>query len=426
MTKSIIRQLLTTIALLGAAPALLHGQSCPDAVKVIGALEGPLASVRYLADDPLEGRLAGSPGERCAGDFIARRFQQIGLQPAGDYGTYFQSFDVASASNPHAPSGTGRNVIGFLEGSDPKLKHEYVIVGAHYDHLGMGAFGSTSGSSTPAIHNGADDNASGVAALLEVAARLSRNKPARSVLFLTFSAEESGLIGSRYYTNHSLRPLTQARAMINMDMVGRLGKGPLIVYGVGTAQEWKEIVNKAAGKQNVALTLIDDGYGASDHTSFYMKDIPVLHFFTNVHGDYHKPSDDWEKIDAAGLMTVADIVTDVVRAVAGDVTKVTLIKGAGRPQGAAATRGSGATLGTIPDFSPVPKGVKLAGVRAGGPGEAAGMKAGDILIRMDDMEIADLQGFTNALNARKPGDVVKVTVIRDGGDVVLTATLGRR
>lgn len=298
MRKSIISQVLTAIVLVGAVAPYSHGQVCPDAVKVIGGLKGPVATVRYLADDQLEGRLAGSAGERCAGDFIARRFQQLGLQPAGDNGTYFQSFDVASASNPHAPAGTGRNVVAFLEGADAKLKHEYVIIGAHYDHLGMGAFGSTSGSSTPAIHNGADDNASGVAALLEVAERLSKKKPARSVLFLTFSGEESGLIGSAYYTNHALRPLTQARAMINMDMVGRLGQGPLIVYGIGTAQEWKDLVNKAAGKRNVALTLIDDGYGASDHTSFYLKDIPVLHFFTNVHGDYHKPSDDWEKIDA--------------------------------------------------------------------------------------------------------------------------------
>lgn len=426
MRKLIIRQVLTALVLLSAAPPYVFGQACPDPVKVIGALEGPIATVRYLADDALEGRLAGSPGERCAGDFIASRFEKLGLKPAGDGGTYFQSFDVASRANPHAPSGTGRNVVAVLEGSDSQLKNEYIIVGAHYDHLGMGLFGSTSGSSTPAIHNGADDNASGVAALLEVAAQLTKDRPARSVLFLAFSGEEEGLIGSSYYANNPLLPLTQARGMINMDMVGRLAQGPLIVYGIGTATEWKPLVNKTGEDHKIALTLIDDGYGASDHTSFYLKDIPVLHFFTNVHGDYHKASDDWDKIDAAGLTKVAGIVTDITRRIADKQTTLTLIKGAGRPPGAAPSRGSGAYLGTVPDFSPIPKGVKLSGVRDGGPAANAGLKGGDIIIRIDDIDIADLQAMTDALNQRKPGDVVKVTVLRDGQEVVLTATLGQR
>jgi acetylornithine deacetylase/succinyl-diaminopimelate desuccinylase-like protein len=427
MRKSIIRQVLTASLLLLPVPAALNAQTCPDVTKLTAGLNGPIATVRFLADDALGGRMAGSPGERCAGDYIAARFAALGLKPAGDSGTFFQAFDLASVINPHAPKGIGRNVVAILEGSDPQLRGEYIVIGAHYDHLGMGAFGSTSGDTTPAIHNGADDNASGVAALLEVAERLTRSgTPARSVVFIAFSGEESGLIGSAFYANHPHTPLTQARAMLNMDMVGRLGKGPLIVYGVGTANEWPALVKRTGEKHDVDLTLVGDGFGASDHTSFYMKDVPVLHFFSNVHSDYHKPSDDWEKIDAPGLLKVSDVITDIAREIAGTQTTLTLIKGAGRPPGAAPSRGSGAYLGTIPDFTPVPKGVKISGVRAGGPGDTAGLKGGDIIIRFDNDDIADLQGMTDALNKRKPGDTVKVAVIRDGNELVLTATLGKR
>jgi hypothetical protein len=171
------------------APALAQAQSCPDPARLTKGMSGPIATVRYLADDSLGGRLAGSPGERCAGEYIAAQFRKLGLEPAGDSGTYFQSFDLASVANPHAPKGSGRNVVALLPGSDPKLKAEFVVVGAHYDHLGMGEFGSTRTDTTPAIHNGADDNASGVAALIEVAGRMAQLKPARSVLFVAFSGE---------------------------------------------------------------------------------------------------------------------------------------------------------------------------------------------------------------------------------------------
>ncbi|MGQ0561442.1 MAG: M20/M25/M40 family metallo-hydrolase [Gemmatimonadota bacterium] len=426
MRKSIIWQVITALLGLHAGAASLAAQSCPDAVAMTARLAGPIAAVRYLADDALEGRLAGTAGERCAGDYIAARFRQLGLTPAGDGGTYFQSFDLASAVNPHAPGGTGRNVVAVLEGSNASLRNEYIVVGAHYDHLGMGAFGSTAADRSPAIHNGADDNASGVAALLDIAAQLTQKRPPRSIVFVAFSGEESGLIGSAFYANHPHAPLTHARGMLNLDMVGRLGTGPLIVYGIGTASEWRAIVTRAAAARKLELTLVDDGFGASDHTSFYLKDVPVLHFFTNVHADYHKPSDDWEKIDTAGLATVARLVGDIARDIANRPTVLTLVKGAGRRPGTTAMRGSGAYLGTIPDFAPVARGVKLSGVRAGGPAATAGLRAGDIIIRFDDDVIADLQGMTDALNARKPGDAVRITVVRDGREIVLNATLGRR
>ena len=427
MRNSIILQLLTPFLLLGAATPDLAGQECPDAARLTAGHSGPIATVRYLADDALGGRLAGSPGERCAADFIASRFAALGLEPAGNNNTYFQEFPIVSAHNPHAPSGTGRNVIALLEGSDPQLKKEIVIVGAHYDHLGNGEFGSTSKEKTPAIHNGADDNASGVSVMLEVAERLARGqRPARSVLLIAFSAEEQGLIGSNYFVNNPTVELSNARAMINLDMVGRLSQGSMIIYGIGTAREWESLVNEVTAQHNVKASLNPDGYGASDHTSFYLKDIPVLHFFTNVHGDYHNPGDDWDKIDANGLETVASMVTALASKVADAHTVITLQKGAGRAPSQTSSRGYGAYLGTIPDFSPVEHGVKIAGVSDNSPAEAAGLKGGDIIIRFDDEEIADLQAMTDALRKRKPGDAVRITVLRDGKEVVLNATLGKR
>jgi hypothetical protein len=426
MRKLMVLQLLTPLVLAGSVSTDLFAQQCPDAARLTAGHSGMMATVRYLADDALGGRLAGSAHERCAGDFIARRFAQLGLKPAGTDGTFFQAFSVASAVNPHAPAGTGRNVLALLEGSDPQLKNEFVIVGAHYDHLGEGPFGSLAKQKTPAIHNGADDNASGVAAMLDIAARLARGpRPARSVVFMGFSGEEEGLIGSRYFANNPTFPLANARAMLNLDMVGRLGDGPLIVYGIGTAQEWETLVTAAATKEAVKLTLNPDGYGASDHTSFYEKNIPVLHFFTNVHGDYHNVGDDWDKIDAAGLDKVSAIATAVVAQAAHQATVITLRK-MPAPARASTSGGYGASLGTIPDFSPVKYGVKISGVREGSPAQQAGLQAGDIIIRFDSTEIKDLQGMTDALRARKPGEKVKITVLRAEKEVVLDATFGKR
>jgi peptidase M28-like protein/PDZ domain-containing protein len=404
------------------APTALLAQRCPDANPLTPAAP-PIATVRYLADDALEGRLAGSPGERCAGDYIAAQFRLIGLEKGGTENSYYQPFPLASALNPHAPAGTGRNVIGFLRGSDPRLRDEWVIVGAHYDHLGHGEFGSTAPG---AIHNGADDNASGVAALLDVAERLTRERPARSVAFLAFSGEESGILGSTHFTNQPTLDLNRVRAMLNMDMVGRLGTGTLIIYGTGTAKEWDTIVREATAAERVEFRAQPEGYGPSDHTAFYTKDIPVLHFFTNAHADYHKPSDDWARIDSAGLERVARVVSRVARAVAGSGAPITLVQGAGRPPAAGGTSGYVTYLGTVPDFQPVPYGVKLSGVTPGSPADQAGIRAGDVIIRFDKEEVGTLEAMTVALRKREPGDSVRITVLRDGKEVVLTAVLGRR
>lgn len=407
-----------------ASPA--QAAACPAPKVLLRGMSQPKAAVRYLADDALQGRLAGSAGERCAGDYLASEFKRLGLKPAGESGTYFQGLPLSTVLNPHFKGGTGRNVVGLLPGRDPS--GPVVIVGAHYDHLGLG--GPMSGSLAPddmAVHHGADDNASGTAALLEVARGLARGpRPAATVIFVAFTGEEEGLLGSNYYAGHPTVPLTRARAMVNMDMVGRLGSGKLLVYGTGTATEWKTLLAQA-NRDSLRLEEIADGYGASDHTSFYERDVPVLHFFTNVHGDYHKPSDTWDKLDYAGIDRVAAMVQRVVREVADAPSPLTLQRGVGKPKEAAAvTPGYGAYLGTIPDFTPVEKGVKISGVRGESPAEKAGLKAGDVIVAFDDKEIKDLQGMTDGLRARKPGDSVKITVLRDGQPVTMTAVLGKR
>lgn len=412
-----------------AATGVAAQTSCPDATALTRGLEPPASHVRYLADDALQGRLAGSDGERCAAAYIVGVFERLGLRPAGPDGTWYHEVSLASTLNPHLPGGSGRNLAAVLPGTDPRLRDEYVVIGAHYDHLGMGGTGSLA-PGVEAVHNGADDNASGVAALLEAARALAAGtSPARSVLFVAFTGEEMGLLGSNQFVGSGVVPADRMKAMLNMDMVGRLGDDPLIVYGVDTAEEWRPLVESAARRYDVTVAARGEGYGPSDHTSFYTRDIPVLHFFTNVHGDYHQPGDDWEKIDTDGVQRVAGMVTDIARDLAARPANLTLVRGAGAPQPAAGegqTRGYGAWLGTVPDFTPVERGVLLSGVSPGSPAEAAGILAGDVIVGLGDHDVADLQGMTDALRAHKPGDVVRVRYLRDGAERTAEVTLGSR
>lgn len=400
--------------------------TCPPAPDAGNGTPGALATVRYLASDALEGRLAGSPGARCAARYVARHFRESGLEPAGDSGTFFQDVPLRSAVNPHAPGGTGRNVVAILPGSDPALSREAVVVGAHLDHLGRGGFGSLETGEPGQIHNGADDNASGVAALLRAAHRLAHGpRPARSVVFVAFTGEELGLLGSSRYANDPAVPLEHTVAMVNMDMVGRLEDDPLIAYGTGTAQEWEDLLAPAADSAGLTIAREASGFGPSDHTSFYAKQIPVLHFFTNVHTDYHRPGDDWQKIDAGGIEQVAELTARVVRRVADGPRRLTVVTGVGDPP-SERSEGYGAYLGTVPDFAPVDRGVRLAGVTDGSPAARAGLRAGDVLVRLGGQDVADLYGFTDALRSHHPGDTVSVTVLREGEARTLTAVLGSR
>jgi hypothetical protein len=392
---------------------------CPTASS--GAAS-PMDVVRFLSADALQGRFAGSSGEVCAGGYIAARFEALGLAPGAGDG-FFQELALASATQPHAPGGTGRNVLAMLPGSDPDLAGSVVVVGAHYDHLGFGEFGST--GTLGEIHNGADDNASGVAAMLEAARILTEGpRPARSILFIAFTGEELGLIGSSYYAHNPVVSLDRTLAMVNLDMVGRLNDEAMIVYGMGTAPEWQEIVPAANEGLDITLAYEDAGYGPSDHTSFYAADVPVLHFFTNVHRDYHRETDDWEFIDEAGLDRIARFTAEIAGRLANRPTRLTLIAGVGEP--GERSGGYGAWLGTVPDFTPVDTGVLLAGVTAGGPAAKADLQKGDILVAIGDVDVADLQGMTDALNKYAPGQEVVITFLREGTRRTTTATLGNR
>ena len=411
------------LALIACAAVPAQAQTCPPATD---AAAGALADVRYLADDALGGRLAGSAGERCAGDYIASQFTKAKLRPAGDDGTFFQSLSLASALNPHAPGGTGRNVIAALDGADARLKDEWIVIGAHYDHLGEGGNRSSLAPDDKGIHNGADDNASGVSVVLSAARAFAAGpRPARSVLFIAFTGEESGLLGSTHFVAH---PTIAGRitAMVNLDMVGRLGQGPLIVYGVDTAEQWRALVEPAATRAGISIATRGEGYGPSDHTAFYTKDIPVLHLFTNTHTDYHKPSDDADKIDGPGLEKVTKMVVEIVSAAAARPEQLTLRRGAGKPPSANQAGTGGTYLGSVPDFSPVERGVKLSGVTPGSPADKGGVRAGDVIVGMGKLDVADLQGLTDALRAHKPGDTVPLQLIRDGKPLTLEVTLGTR
>jgi hypothetical protein len=420
-TPSVV--LLTALAL----PSPATAQTCPDPAVITAGMELPIAAVRFLADDALEGRLAGSAGERCAARYIVAQFERIGLEPAGVDG-WFQTLPLASSLNPAAPPGDGRNVIGRLEGSDPVLRDQVVVVGAHYDHLGHGGFGSLASDMPDAIHNGADDNASGVGALLRVAQMLaSGERPARTVVFIAFTGEESGLLGSEYFASHSTLAPDTIVAMLNMDMVGRLATGNLIVYGVDTAGEWLSLLEPAAKRADVEMATRGEGYGPSDHTSFYTKDIPVLHFFTNVHGEYHRPGDDWELIDAPGLESISTLVAEVALGTANRRPLLTLQRGAGAPAPADGEgRGYGAYLGSVPDFTPVETGVRISGVSPGSPAELAGLQAGDVIVRIGEHAVPDLQGMTDALRAYKPGDEVAIRFLRADREATVRVVLGTR
>jgi hypothetical protein len=390
----------------------------------------PLDDIRFLSSDSLAGRLTGTPGADTAAAYLARRFAAVGLQPAP--GGWFQAFriepDAPVAQHAHVGGLTGRNVIGVLPGHDPRLRNEAVIVGAHYDHLGLGGFGSLDPDSTGKVHNGADDNASGAAMLIEIATRLEADPPARTVVFIAFSGEELGLLGSSYYVKHPTVPLQATVAMINLDMVGRLRQKRLIVYGSQTAHEFPALLDSLNWYAGLDLKTRGDGYGPSDQSSFYAAGRPVLHVFTDLHEDYHRTTDDWEKINVQGFGQVASFTTALVTALANRTTPLTPVAAPAPTQssGAAASDGYGAYLGTVPDMAESPGGVRLVGVRAGSPAEKAGLRGDDIITRIGGMNVPDLQAMTNALRSHSPGDTVEIVVRRGATMTTLRATLGTR
>jgi Peptidase family M28/PDZ domain len=314
-----------------------------------------------------------------------------------------------------------KNVVGVLEGEGPHAE-ETIVIGAHYDHLGFGG----SGSAAPGvheIHNGADDNGSGTTVLLEVARRLAAGgKLPRRIVFIAFTGEERGLLGSARYVRNPLVPLDSTVAMINLDMVGRLKDEKLIAHGTGTAKEFDALVDRLGKQYHFAITKKPGGFGPSDHSSFYAVKVPVLFFFTGSHNDYHRPTDDFEKLNISGMRRVGEMVTDAALALARADSRPAYqeVQDSGEP---AMRGGDRPYFGSIPDFSQDRPGYALTGVSKDGPAERAGLKGGDIIIRLGDSKIGNLEDFDSALRKYKAGDKVAVVAERGTEQVTLEVTL---
>ncbi len=324
---------------------------------------------------------------------------------------------------------TVRNVLGYLPGASK----EYLIIGAHYDHLGLGDQSSLAPSQIGEPHHGADDNASGTAGVIELARMFSarRDSLGRGILFMAFAGEEIGLLGSSQWVKEPTRPLENAKAMLNMDMIGRIKDSKIYVGGVGTGSTFKNLLEETTKDSGFQIDYSVSGYSASDHTSFVGKQIPVLFFFSGLHGDYHKPSDTWDKINSKDAARLLDLVGETAGRLAStdELPRFAKVEGSehgGDARGSGSGGGYGPYFGSIPDFGQVETGVKFADVRAGSPADKGGLRAGDILIRFGESPIKNLYDFTYALRAAKVGDVVPVTVLRDGKEVTAAVTLEQR
>ncbi len=356
-----------------------------------------------------------------------RKLEQ--LQAAMDQGPAPRSFPlpaelrVSLKADLERELKTVNNVAGYLPGETA----EYLVIGAHYDHLGLGEQFSMAPGEAGKPHLGADDNASGVAGVLELARWLaSQPKQKRGVLFLCFAGEEVGLLGSRHWVDHPPLPLENAVAMINLDMIGRLRDGKVYIGGAASGSSFRPLLERVAPKHNLTADLSGSfEAGSSDHTSFLSKRVPVLFFFTGLHADYHKPSDTWDKINAQGAAELLGAVGEAALSLLNDQERPRFTGSAATPP-AAGGPGYGAWFGSVPDFSQSGKGVRFADVREGSPAYQAGLRAGDLLVEFDGKPIENLYDFTYALRSKKPGEQVKVKVLRAGQVLEARVVLGER
>ncbi|WP_372935590.1 M20/M25/M40 family metallo-hydrolase [Seonamhaeicola sp.] len=372
--------------------------------------------VIFLSDDKLEGRQTGTVGEKKAATYIANRFKNLGIEAKGTQ-NYLQPFTFKPKTNPHQKVNynvtesdstiTGLNVIGFLDNNAENT----VVIGAHYDHLGYGAEGSLH-RGEKAIHNGADDNASGVAVLLDLAKKLKETNTNNNYLFITFSGEEMGLLGSNYFVKNPTINTKKVNYMINMDMVGRLKQdSTLAVYGVGTSPIFKQTVT--SNNANFKLIPKESGIGPSDHTSFYNANIPVLHFFTGQHEDYHKPTDDYDKLNYKGMQTISNYIFEIITDL-DDNGKLPFRKTKNESDNTPRFK---VILGVIPDYLFDGKGMRIDGISEDKPAQKAGLKKGDIVIKLGDSTVTDLMSYMKALSVFEKGNKTQVVVDRKGEKV---------
>ncbi|MAU25448.1 MAG: peptidase M28 [Flavobacteriaceae bacterium] len=382
--------------------------SCDNNISYVNRIYD---DVNYLADNKLEGRKTGSKGEQIAADYIANRFKSLKIKTKGT-NAYFQDFNFNNPSNPHGQvlfdqtendtTISSKNVIGYIDNNA-----EYtIVIGAHYDHLGYGGEGSLHVGSE--IHNGADDNASGTALMLDLASQLKFNNRNNNYLFIAFSGEEMGLLGSNYFVKNPTIDLSSINYMINLDMVGRLKEDKsLAIYGVGTSPIFKQTINS----NNESFNLIENesGVGPSDHTSFYINDIPVLHFFTGQHSDYHKPSDDADKVNFDGVKEISDYIFSIISDL-NDDKKLVFKKTKNETEEVPSFKVS---LGVMPDYMFNKGGMRIDAVTQDRPAYKAGLIKGDIVIKLGEYDVEDMMGYMKALSKFKSGDSTSVIVKRD-------------
>ncbi len=369
--------------------------------------------VTFLADDKLEGRKTGTEGEKKAAEFIANRFEELSLEGKGTAG-YFQEFTFKPATNPHEETSyvdqakdsttTGTNVLGYINNNSEQT----IVIGAHYDHLGYGGSGSLHRGDS-AIHNGADDNASGVAVMIDLARKLKGNNLNNNYLFMAFSGEEIGLLGSNYFVKNATIPTENINYMLNMDMVGRLNAdSTLAVYGTGTSPIFKQTIS--SNNDKFKLIENESGIGPSDHTSFYLNDIPVLHFFTGQHEDYHKPGDDSDKLNYEGMSKISDYIFDIITDL-DDNGKLAFRKTKDESENTPRFK---VGLGVVPDYLFDGEGMRIDGVSEDKPAQKAGLLKGDVVVKLGDSTITDMNSYMRALSVFDKGDKTKVVIDRDG------------
>lgn len=395
-------------------------------LEPVFSAERMMETVKFLASEDLKGRGIGTPELDIAADYIAKKFEEYGLLPGSDDGAYFQSWkqDVLDKKNISL-----KNIIGIIPGTNPDLS-EAVVISAHYDHLGLGWPDVKKGNEGK-IHYGADDNASGVSVLLELAKSLGKSfKPARTIIFVAFTAEEAGLIGSRYFvTNYKKYPARKIFAILNLDTVGRLFGNKLMVLNTNTAREWKFIFMGANFTTGVPTELVTQDLDASDQTAFIEKGIPgVQLFYTGIKSDYHSPEDIADKIDVDGLIKTAAISREVLEYLA-DRTEPMPFTGTQGETNSTTKKNSGernASTGAMPDFTFNGEGVKIADVADNSPAANTGLQKGDVIIGFDDKPVKNLTEYSNYLKQHKPGDKVKLTIIRNNTKQDVSITLSER
>jgi hypothetical protein len=381
--------------------------------------------MNILASDSLAGRRTGEPGCEKAARYIASEFKRIGLVPLDSAKSYFQYYEFSEKTFDSTKNTKTKaaNVIGFLPGNDKNALNEVVIIGAHYDHLGMG--GMFALDTLKAIHYGADDNASGTIGVLELAEYYAKHQKAlrRGLIFICFSGEEEGLFGSINYAKNPYMPLEKTQAMINMDMIGRLKDSVLIVEGMGSSPYWKQLMDSLT-HDNFVMRYKPDGVGPSDHSSFYRKNIPVLFYFTGLHKDYHKATDTKDKINYDGEVQVLDLVRRSVDAIQSKPDRITFTI---VPEDTTKKVGTFRVyVGGVPDYGYDGEGLKISDVTAGSPADKAGLKAEDIVVKFADINIKNIYDYTGALGKFKPDDVVDFQVKRGKEVLTIPVKLGKR